>query len=295
MGCWCEWRAPPALRFVLPAIILWLIGYLYLSFVWFAQPRVAARGGSRVELAAFHLMTALLCWSLAQCLRSNDSFVRRSGLRKIDADAGQLRAEGPPLVESKMDGSRRVCRKCRALKPDRAHHCSSCRRCVLKMDHHCVYINKCIGFYNYKFFLLFLGWSAATCLYESSLLFRYLLMDCLERATTLYLLGELGLWTPELQIVLVFFGSTCVGAALLCFYVMHLVFTAFNYTTLEYCEKRGDPDFVNYFNVGVARNFQQIFGSFRECAYWFVPLHSPSVLAMRGQFFPVNRKFRKDE
>ncbi|RLN50723.1 hypothetical protein BBJ29_006506, partial [Phytophthora kernoviae] len=74
------------------------------------------------------------------------------------------------------------------------------------MDHHCVYINKCIGYFNYKFFVLFLGWSAATCLYQSSLLFRYALAESMERTTTLYFFGKLGLLSPHLQIVSVFFG-----------------------------------------------------------------------------------------
>lgn len=95
--------------------------------------------------------------------------------------------------------------------------------------------------------------------------------------------------------MIVFFGSTCLGAALFCFYCMHLAFTAFNYSTLEYCEKRGDAGYVNYFNVGVVRNFQQVFGTFREFPYWFVPMHSPSVLSTQGKFFPVNHKFDKDK
>jgi DHHC palmitoyltransferase len=31
----------------------------------------------------------------------------------------------------------RLCRRCRAFKPARAHHCSVCKRCIIKMDHHC--------------------------------------------------------------------------------------------------------------------------------------------------------------
>ena len=32
---------------------------------------------------------------------------------------------------------KRICRRCKAFKPDRSHHCSICKRCIMKMDHHC--------------------------------------------------------------------------------------------------------------------------------------------------------------
>ena len=51
-----------------------------------------------------------------------------------------------------------VCKKCRAYKPERAHHCSMCGKCVLKMDHHCPWINNCVGEFNHRHFLLFLFW-----------------------------------------------------------------------------------------------------------------------------------------
>ncbi|XP_016137337.1 probable palmitoyltransferase ZDHHC20, partial [Sinocyclocheilus grahami] len=58
----------------------------------------------------------------------------------------------------------RFCHHCQLIKPDCCHHCSVCQMCVLKMDHHCPWLNNCIGFYNYKFFMLFLLYSLLYCL-----------------------------------------------------------------------------------------------------------------------------------
>jgi hypothetical protein len=86
------------------------------------------------------------------------------------------------------------------------------------------------------------------------------------------------------------------GAALLCFYLGHVALTAFNYTTLEYCEKRRDgDDYVNYFYLGILGNFQQVLGTYRELPYWFLPLATPSVVRRGGTSFPVNAKFAKAE
>jgi ribosomal protein L40E len=39
----------------------------------------------------------------------------------------------PPSLPSRKKG-KRICRRCNAFKPKRAHHCSICRRCIIKMD-----------------------------------------------------------------------------------------------------------------------------------------------------------------
>jgi hypothetical protein len=61
--------------------------------------------------------------------------------------------------------TRKVCRFCLLIKPDRSHHCRVCRKCVLKFDHHCKFLSSCIGINNYKYFTLLLLYSLITLLF----------------------------------------------------------------------------------------------------------------------------------
>jgi len=56
------------------------------------------------------------------------------------------------------------CKKCKADRPERAHHCSDCSTCILRMDHHCPWIGSCIGWRNHKAFLLLNMWTSLTCI-----------------------------------------------------------------------------------------------------------------------------------
>lgn len=87
--------------------------------------------------------------------------------------------------------------------------------------------------------------------------------------------------------------SACLGAALFAFFLLHLYFTSINQTTLEFCEKRRDLDYVNYFNIGVIGNLQQVFGHYFECIYWLLPLATPSVVDRGGLSFPMNEVAKK--
>ena len=91
-------------------------------------------------------------------------------------------SEEEVLIRHQNGEKLRYCKKCRSLKPDRAHHCSTCERCIQRMDHHCPWcvwvgvgvnystcmqsiltvplsfyrrVNNCVGENNQKYFVLF--------------------------------------------------------------------------------------------------------------------------------------------
>ena len=81
----------------------------------------------------------------------------------VEGDEESTVPHGMTTVTAKRTGKPRYCKKCRTVKPDRAHHCSTCGRCVLKMDHHCPWLATCVGLRNYKPFLLFLIYISLFC------------------------------------------------------------------------------------------------------------------------------------
>lgn len=73
----------------------------------------------------------------------------------------EFREELRNFHEEEFEGE---CSTCRLPKPHNVHHCSACNKCVINLDHHCPWINNCVGFYNMRYFLLFLLYTCLGCL-----------------------------------------------------------------------------------------------------------------------------------
>ncbi|KAI3424124.1 hypothetical protein D9Q98_009485 [Chlorella vulgaris] len=103
-------------------------------------------------------------------------------LQCVYCDPGKVPADWQPDIEQqtaagvlqvkRRGGGNRFCKKCRAFKPPRTHHCRRCGHCVRRMDHHCVWVNNCIGHGNYRAFLLMCCYLAAACLHALGLLLQ---------------------------------------------------------------------------------------------------------------------------
>ncbi|ORZ40806.1 DHHC palmitoyltransferase-domain-containing protein [Catenaria anguillulae PL171] len=234
---------------------------------------------------------------------------RVNGTRTTSANRGQgggdaeenvplvpILASGDPALPSiatKRNGAMRYCRKCDLPKPDRAHHCRICNQCVLKMDHHCPWVAGCVGFGNYKFFLLFLFYLSLYCFTIFGFTVSYFFLALAtgpsdQFVTASHILG--------LTLCSLLFGLTLFG-----FFCYHLSLVLANQTTIEAMETQrydhsrmlapkppsataaGPPTaprraaaaaHANPFDLGWRRNFMQVFGPARRWWMWFVPVAS---------------------
>ncbi|XP_077926709.1 palmitoyltransferase ZDHHC20 isoform X8 [Halichoerus grypus] len=138
----------------------------------------------------------------------------------------------------------RYCERCQLIKPDRAHHCSACDICILKMDHHCPWVNNCVGFSNYKFFLLFLLYSLLYCLFVATTVLQYFIK---------FWTNELSDTRAKFHVLFLFFVSTMFFISVLSLFSYHCWLVGKNRTTIV---KIGDKSLAMKRNTGCFQYFQ---------------------------------------
>ncbi|KAM4696690.1 palmitoyltransferase ZDHHC15 [Rhinophrynus dorsalis] len=168
-----------------------------------------------------------------------------------------------PVYTRTGSGAIRFCDKCQMIKPDRCHHCSVCGMCILKMDHHCPWVNNCIGYSNYKFFILFLAYAMLYCLYIGCTVFKYFL---------LYWTGDLPDNRAKFHVLFLLFVSVMFFLSLMFLFGYHCWLVSLNRTTLESFSApvfQNGPD-KNGFHLGICKNLEEVFG--RQKSFWPFPL-----------------------
>ncbi|XP_070198262.1 palmitoyltransferase ZDHHC2-like isoform X5 [Littorina saxatilis] len=180
-----------------------------------------------------------------------------------------------PVQTRTMSGFPRYCEKCKSVKPDRCHHCSVCSTCVLKMDHHCPWVNNCVGFTNYKFFVLFLGYALLYCFYVALSSLKYFINFWTKKPSFfVYPMSGSGHGMERFHILFLFFVSVMFGISLISLFSYHLYLVCKNRSTLEAFRApvfQTGPD-KDGFSLGRAANFREVFGE--DAKGWFLPMFS---------------------
>ncbi|KAF0971699.1 hypothetical protein FDP41_009922 [Naegleria fowleri] len=167
-------------------------------------------------------------------------------------------------------GQIRICERCWIRKPDRAHHCRQLNCCVLRMDHFCPWFNNCIGFYNHKYFFLFLVWISIGGIFAvltmSKTLFNALKLQGTSKYAVISILQLNQIW--------IYIISFCFGFAMLFFAGYHLKLILFNTTTIESMDKERrlyDQHKCHPYDIGVLNNVKSILGN--NPLLWLSPFH----------------------
>tara|TARA_B110001452_G_scaffold8088_2_gene7120 strand:+ start:2294 stop:3181 length:888 start_codon:yes stop_codon:yes gene_type:complete len=223
---------------------------------------------------AFNVVFALAMISFFRAVFTDPGRIPESwSVHPDDLETGERTRLMPAVLqtqEKKHDGSVRICRKSRPpmYKPDRAHYCRVMQRCVLKMDHFCPWLNNCIGFYNHKFFVLFVCYMAMITVFMVVVMTPVFvnIVSNMEQIT-------LDLKDQEFHVSLTYLMLCLLSAGLTAFFFFHAYLVMFNYTTIEFLEKRGcspPPNHVNRYSVGFFGNICSVFGN--NLLTWWLPV-----------------------
>lgn len=183
----------------------------------------------------------------------------------------------------------RFCRKSNAIKPDRAHYDSMTKKLVLKMDHYCPWVANCIGFNNYKFFVLFLFYAITYCFTIIGITLKPFLQVWTNQ-------GQGSDTTPEInepaafrmQTILVFMVAAVFSLSVFFLFSFHCYLVSKNRTTIEVY---GAPTIRNVgpnknaYNIGCFRNWQQVMGS--SLLMWPIPVAYVPNECDNGHSFPL--------
>ena len=153
------------------------------------------------------------------------------------------------------------------LQPDRCHHCSVCNECVLKMDHHCPWVNNCVGYYNQKFFFLFLGYAFVYCM--------YVMLSTLKYFIAYWSHDAINFSNGKFHVIFLFFVSGMFAISLFSLFSYHIYLISQNRTTLEAFRapvfRHGGSDRKGFY-LGKLNNFREVLGD--QALLWFVPVFS---------------------
>lgn len=59
------------------------------------------------------------------------------------------------------------CDRCMMYRPENSWHCEACNACIVRRDHHCFFFSRCIGLYNQRYYVSYLGYIMISMAYSA--------------------------------------------------------------------------------------------------------------------------------
>lgn len=265
---WIMWALGP----VMVCLALTLISGIAYSFFAALLPYLVDPGSFWYPINQLFggMLLVNVLWNYLSCIMTKPG--APASVKELQKNPALLDHEAPPWLQSiykrKLDQLRAgFCKQCNAPKPPRSHHCHVCKKCVLNMDHHCPWMNNCVGYFNYRYFFLFLLWLELTCVYGFFLTVPAFLSTVRARGPHRATRVAFAL-DPQSLVPLVFVLSCSVGLAVGILFFWHIYLVSTGQSTIEFygnqskrfrATKRGEV-WRNPFNIGLRKNWKQIFG-----------------------------------
>ena len=135
------------------------------------------------------------------------------------------------------------------------------------MDHFCPWLNNCIGFFNHKFFVLFIFYKAVLTVFMVVVMTPVFVrnVSTMEEVNVDF--------REEFRVSLTYLMLCLLACGLTAFFGFHGYLVVANYTTIEFLEKRGctpPPGHVNRYNLGAWRNVTGVLGN--NPLVWLLPM-----------------------
>ena len=225
-----------------------VFGIAYINYMPYVVWTPCDSFGCRLCVGVFHVLLALLLWSYVMCVFTDPGTTPVAWARAVAADAV-------------LASHHRVCPRTGKHRPLRSHYCSVTGRVVLNMDHFCPWVVNTVGFYNRKFFVLFLGYVLAT---TSWVILTFGAQFFSLSSPHIVVPPQTRRWAAGslMMTVTALILDTTLAFMLLCFFTFHLRMVLKNETTIE----GPSPQF----DVGARRNCAQVFGANRWL--WLLPV-----------------------